>query len=105
MVLNGNLQGSVPHILNVSFDGVQSDVLVSMLSHVHGVYCSTGSACCSGQSEPSRVLMSMGLSYERSMGAVRFSFSRYTTEKEVEYTIRSVEDSVASLRKGPRSPL
>lgn len=99
VVLNGCMEGSVPHILNVSFEGVHGDSLVSMLSELYGVYCSTGSACCNGDTEPSRVLRSMGISDSRSLGAVRFSLSRYTTREEVEYSIQSISKSVACLRK------
>lgn len=99
VVLNGNLNKTVPHILNVSFEGVQGDVLVSMLSEVYGVYCSTGSACCSGNTEPSRVLKSMGLSDDRALSAVRFSMSKFTNEKEIDYCVRSVHECVNRLRK------
>lgn len=90
VVLNAMLDGSVPHILNVSFDWGKGDVLVQMLSEVFGIYCSTGSACCAGESEPSHVLKSMGLSDERSLSAVRFSLSRFNTVEEIEYVIKSV---------------
>lgn len=98
VILNGTLAGTVPYILNVSFQGVRGDVLASMLSERYGVYCSTGSACCSGDTMPSRVLKEMGFSDERAMGSVRFSFSRYTTEEDVECAIRAVSKSVSSIR-------
>lgn len=98
VVLNGCMEGSVPHILNVSFEGVHGDSLVSMLSEIYGVYCSTGSACCNGDTEPSRVLRSMGLSDSRALGAVRFSFSRYTTKDEILYTINAIKGCVENLR-------
>ena len=98
VLLNGNILTSTPNILNVSFEGVQGDVLVSMLSDLYGVYCSTGSACCSGERKPSSILKAMGFSDERSLGAVRFSFSRYTTEKEIDFTISAVQDCVSKLR-------
>ena len=99
VVLNGCMEGSVPHILNVSFEGIHGDSLVSMLSKLYGVYCSTGSACCNGNTEPSRVLRSMGISASKALEAVRFSLSRYTTREEVEYAIQSISESVACLRK------
>lgn len=98
VVLNGTLNGSISYILNVSFEGVQSDALVSMLSNVYEVYCSTGSACCSGTTEPNRVLKSMGLSDAQALGSVRFSFSRYNTLEEIDYTIQSISNAVSVLR-------
>ena len=98
VILNGNIEGSVPHILNVSFEGVHGDSLVSMLSDLYGVYCSTGSACCNGDTEPSRVLRSMGISDSRALGAVRFSFSRYTTKDEILYTTNAINVCVENLR-------
>lgn len=99
VVLNGDLNKAIPHILNVSFEVVRGDVLVSMLSEVYGVYCSTGSACCNGDTEPSRVLKSMGLSDSRALGAVRFSFSRYTTKDDILYAMNAIKGCVKNLRR------
>lgn len=99
VVLNGNIESSVPNILNVSFDGVHGDSLVYMLSEAYGVYCSTGSACCNGNTDPSRVLKAMGMSDNQALNAVRFSLSRYTTKEEIDYTIEAVKKSVLMIRR------
>lgn len=98
VVLNGNYNKSVPHILNVSFEGIEGDAMVTMLSNVYEIYSSTGSACCSGNTEPSRVLKSMGISDARSLGAVRFSLSQYNTCDQIDYTIKSISEAVSALR-------
>ena len=98
VVLNGNYNKSVPHILNVSFEGIEGDAMVTMLSNVYEIYCSTGSACCSGNTEPSRVLKSMGLSDARSLGAVRLSLSQYNTCDQIDYTIKSISEAVSAFR-------
>lgn len=98
IVLTGDQKMCIPHIVNVSFEDVQGDVLVSMLSDIHGIYCSTGSACCNGDASPSRTLLSMGLSEKEALSSVRFSFSRYTTEEEIDYAVKSISKCVANLR-------
>ena len=98
VLLNGAIDGSVPHILNVSLTGVKGDGLVSMLSHLYGVYCSTGSACCSGSTMPSGVLRAMGMSDGRALSAVRISLSRYTTEWEIDRAIDAFADCVKVIR-------
>jgi cysteine desulfurase len=96
--INGDYANSVPNILNVSFDGVHGDALASALSNVYGICCSTGSACCAGEPNPSRVLKAMGLTDERALGAVRVSFSRYNTESDVQYFVQCCKKSIDSLR-------
>jgi cysteine desulfurase len=96
--LNGNRVQSVPHILNFIVEGVPSDVLISMLSNVYGVYCSTGSACCSGESEPSHVLKAMGISDEHALSSVRLSLSRYSTEQEMVFAVNAIRECVLRLR-------
>ncbi len=97
--INGNLVFTLPNILNISFKGIDGSELVSMLANVHSIYCSTGSACCSGISEPSRVLTSMGISNADALSAVRFSFSRYNTEEEIKYVARSIKECIRVLLK------
>lgn len=98
IVINGNYSKSVPNILNVYFEGVNGEELVSMLSNVYNVFCSTGSACCSGDSKPSHVLKALGFSDERALNSVRFSFSRYTTKEELDYASDSLLRCISRLR-------
>lgn len=98
VLLNGDPVKSIPGILNVSFAGVKGNVLVSMLSDLHGVFCSTGSSCNGKSSSPSRVLKAMGMTDDRALTAVRFSFSRYTTIEEIDYTMEALCECMMRLR-------
>ena len=80
-VLNGHPEQRLPNTLNVSFPGVDGEELLAATSEIAA---STGSACHAGRTEPSSVLLAMGLSRERALGAVRLSLGRWTTEEEVD---------------------
>ncbi len=97
--VNGAGAGRVPNTAFVSFRGIEGEDLFLKLSD-RGVCVSTGSACTTGQREPSHVLRAMGLEPEWARGTVRFSLSRYTTGEE----IRKVEDLVPELVAELRAP-
>jgi cysteine desulfurase len=80
VMLNGHPSARLPNTLNVSFVGHQG---ADVLQQLDGVGASTGSACHSGQVEPSPVLTAMGIEGDRALGAVRFSLGRFTTEEEI----------------------
>jgi cysteine desulfurase len=90
-----------PYILSVSFLGTRGEVLVHDLEQ-HGVLVSTGSACSSigkkGGSNNS-VLHAIGLTNAESDATLRFSFSRYNTEEEIDYTLTHLTDVVSRFRK------
>lgn len=94
---HGHQQQAVPHIVNVSFDGVGADALLIALRD--SVAISTGSACNSGAIEPSHVLRAMGIEGDRLYGAVRISFGRYTTIDEIEQAGQSLCAAVTRLRQ------
>lgn len=89
-----------PYILNVSFLGTRSEVLLHMLEE-DNIFVSTGSACSSKSAvaKGSYVLNAMGLEPRCIQGAIRFSFSKYNTLEEVDYTINSLEKSLKFLRR------
>ncbi|EGT3615004.1 cysteine desulfurase [Clostridium perfringens] len=89
-----------PYILNVSFLGTRSEVLLHMLEE-DNIFVSTGSACSSKSAvaKGSYVLNAMGLEPRCIQGAIRFSFSKYNTLEEVNYTINSLEKSLKFLRR------
>ncbi len=97
--VNGAGAGRVPNTAFMSFRGIEGEDLFLKLSD-RGVCVSTGSACTTGQREPSHVLQAMGLEHEWARGTVRFSLSRYTTGEEV----RTVEDLVPELVAELRAP-
>ena len=68
---------------NISFPQLQAEAILLLLSE-HGICASAGAACSSGSLEPSHVLLAMGMEVARAHGGVRFSFSRFNTEKEVD---------------------
>ena len=82
--INGKLDDSLPHVLNISFPGSNVEAfLVNM--DLAGVAVSSGSACTAGSIEPSHVLVSMfGKDSERTKNSIRFSFGQGNTEQEVE---------------------
>ena len=87
---------SVPHILNISFRGVQGEVLVHFLG-MSKIYVSTGSACSSRKGN-SRILESMGLTQEEVAGGIRFSFSVFNTKEEIDETVKALKEAVAGIR-------
>ena len=96
--LNGHPEQRVCHICNFSFKGIEGDALVMRLD-MHGIACSTGSACSTHKKEPSHVLKAMGLSDELANASIRFSFSRYNKEEEIDYVIKILKEEVDNIRK------
>jgi cysteine desulfurase len=95
--LNGARAARLPGTANVVFRGVESESIVLGLD-LKGVAVSAGSACTSGNVEPSYVLVAMGIPVEWAMGAVRFSLGRSTTAEDVDYVVEGLEPIVAKLR-------
>lgn len=94
---NGAEQRRVPHIANLNFDHVEGEGLQISLD-LKGVAVSTGSACSSGSTEPSHVLMAIGLPRDTGYGSLRFSFSKDNTKAEVDYVLETLPAVVAKLR-------
>ena len=93
--MNGG--GRAPGIVNIRAEGVTDDSLLHLLD-LAGVACSAGAACSSGSSEPSHVLLAMGLTEERARGSVRVSFGRNNTEEEAEEAARRFVEAVVLAR-------
>ena len=87
-----------PSVLNISFLGVRGEVLLHTLEQ-DGIFVSTGSACSSNKKGQSHVLKAMGLSDRETEGAVRFSFSEFNTEDEMDYVIEKTKQAVSRFRK------
>ena len=98
--LNGHPERRLPNTLNLSFAGVDS---TQLLTHLESVAVSTGSACHEGRSEPSEVLLAMGVSRELALGAVRFSLGRGTTQEEIAAAAREVSRAVRAVARGRKS--
>lgn len=96
--VNGGLgDGFAPHILNVSFPGIRSEVLLHALER-HGVYVSAGSACSSNRPSLSPVLSAMGLDRVRIDSALRFSLGYGVDEAGIDYAADCVRQEAAALR-------
>lgn len=96
----GARDGSVPRVFNTTniwFDQVEGEALVIALD-LKGVALSGGSACHSGSTEPSHVLMAMGLDKTRARASLRFSLLKTATEADVDYALQVVPEAVAHLR-------
>jgi cysteine desulfurase len=95
--LNGHPTERVPGTCNVCFRHVESESIVLGLD-LKGIGVSAGSACTSGNVEPSYVLVAMGQPVPWAMGAVRHSLGRSTTAEDIDYVIEAVEPVVRKLR-------
>ncbi|TYR76777.1 cysteine desulfurase [Rossellomorea vietnamensis] len=97
--LNGSLEQSLPHVLNLSFPGTDVESMLVNLD-LAGIAVSSGSACTAGSIEPSHVLLAMfGKDSERLRNSIRFSFGIGNTEEDIIYAGREVSKIVNRLRK------
>jgi cysteine desulfurase len=94
---NGSATRSVPHLLNVSFEGVEGESLLAAI-RPH-VAVSTGSACTSALAEPSYVLRALGRSERLSESSLRFGLGRTTTEEDIDTAVATLARAVSRLRK------
>lgn len=94
--LNGDLTHRVPHNLNISFNYVEGE---SMLMALKDIAISSGSACTSASLEPSYVLRALGRNDELAHSSIRFSVGRFTTQEEVDFTIKLIKEKIAKLRE------
>lgn len=88
--VNGNLENSSDHILNLYFPAFRSDFLLTYLD-MHGVCASAGSACRAGSLEPSKTIMSMYDEY-RALHSIRFSFGFTNTKEDIDKLIEILEE-------------
>ncbi|AWB67479.1 IscS subfamily cysteine desulfurase [Saccharobesus litoralis] len=98
--VNGDLEQRVAGNLNISFNFVEGESLIMALKDMA---VSSGSACTSASLEPSYVLRALGLDDELAHSSIRFSFGRFSTEEEVDYAVKVINESIGKLRE--MSPL
>ncbi|MDD3000978.1 MAG: cysteine desulfurase NifS [Candidatus Riflebacteria bacterium] len=96
--INGNPLHRLPNTTNIGFEFIEGESILLHLSKA-GIAASSGSACTSGSLEPSHVLMAMGVPFTYAHGSVRFSLSRFTTDAEIDYTLKIVPEVVKTLRE------
>ncbi|MGN0291013.1 MAG: cysteine desulfurase family protein [Lachnospiraceae bacterium] len=92
-------EDSAPHIVSVSFEGIdKSEALLHALED-KGIYVSAGSACSSNKPAVSATLKAIGVPEKLLTATLRFSFSVHTTVEEIEYTLQALEELLPFLRK------
>ena len=96
--LNGHPSSRLPNILNVSFANAEGESLLLALD-TKGIAVSTGSACSAGSTDPSHVLMTMGVPRELAQGSLRFSLGRENTEEDIAYVLEALVGIVERLRE------
>lgn len=96
--LNGGREDRLPNNINICFKGVDSEALLVLLNE-SGVYASAGSACTTGEPEPSHVLIALGLTADEASSSIRFTISGLTTKDELDATVDILKQSISLLRK------
>ena len=95
--VNGDVEHRLPNTTNLSFEYIEGE---SILMHmdIHGICASSGSACTTGSLEPSHVMRAMGVPYTAAHGAIRFSFSRYNTQEDVDAVVEVLPGIIEKIR-------
>ncbi|MCY4414483.1 MAG: IscS subfamily cysteine desulfurase [Alphaproteobacteria bacterium] len=100
ILLNGDFDNALPHVLNVSFADVEGE---GLMGHISEIAVSSGSACTSDSLEPSYVLRAIGVDESMAHTSLRISFGRFTTEEDILHTANRIVHAVNHLRN--MSPL
>jgi cysteine desulfurase len=95
--INGSTTHRAPNTTNLRFDGVDAEALLIALD-MQGIAASFGAACQSGATEPSHVLLAMGLTPAEARSSLRLSLSRLTTAEEIDHALTIIPAAVARLR-------
>jgi cysteine desulfurase len=102
--INGRRDQRLPNTSNIAFDFVEAEAILFRLDNV-GICASSGSACTTGSLDPSHVLSAMGLTPARARSCVRFSFSHYNTDADIDYALEVIPPMIEQLRAmSPLSP-
>ena len=96
--LNGHIYKRLPGNANLSFDGVNGETLILLLAE-KGIYCSGGSACSTGDKNPSHVLKAIGLPDDIANSAIRMTFGEENTIEDVKYIVKTLKEIVKRLRE------
>jgi cysteine desulfurase len=95
--INGKRDQRLPNTTNIAFDFVEAEAILLKLD-LKGICASSGSACTTGSLDPSHVLSAMGLTPARARSCVRFSFSHYNTDAEIDYALQVIPPMIEGLR-------
>ncbi len=97
VVLNGHTTKRLPNNVNVTVMDIEGEAMLLHLDE-KGICCSTGSACTSGDLEPSHVIIALGHPYEMAHGSIRFSLGHCNTEEDVDYVLNVFPPIIEKLR-------
>ena len=95
--VNGSKEHRLPHVTNISFKYVEGEGL--MMGFNKNIALSSGSACTSASLEPSYVLKALGLGDDLAHSSLRFGLGRFTTDDQIDYTIKAISETVTKLRE------
>ena len=96
--LNTGVANRVPNTTNIGFEYIEGELILLHLSDL-GICASSGSACTSGSLEPSHVLRAMNVPFTSIHGSIRWSLSKYTTEKEIDYVLEVLPGIIEKITK------
>ena len=96
--LNGHPSERLPNNVHLSFAEVEAETALAHLNS-KGIYASAGSACTANEIEISHVLKAMKIPEKLAGGSIRFTFGKETTDKDIEITLKIMQETVESLRK------
>jgi cysteine desulfurase len=97
LTINGSIESRIPGNLNVSFTGIDNSLF---LSKVRTLALSSGSACASGNADPSHVLTAIGCEKERMQSAIRLGIGRFTSDEEIDFAASEIVTAVNEIKKG-----
>jgi len=95
--VNGDIEHRLPNTTNISFEFIEGEAILLMLDKFN-ICASSGSACTSGSLQPSHVLRAMGVPFTAAHGSIRYSLSRYSTDKDVDKIIEVMPTIAKKLR-------
>ena len=94
--VNGSIENRMPHVTNISFKHVEGEGL--LMTFNQNIAVSSGSACTSASLEPSYVLIALGLGDDLAHSSLRFSLGRFTTDEEIDFTLKAISEGVTHMR-------
>jgi len=97
LYINGKRDQRLANTTNLAFDFVEAEAILLKLD-LNGICASSGSACTTGSLDPSHVLSAMGLTPARARSCVRFSFSHYNTDADIDYALQVIPPMIEQLR-------
>ncbi|QJC32999.1 cysteine desulfurase family protein [Enterobacteriaceae endosymbiont of Donacia semicuprea] len=93
--INGDLKNSSPYIINIGFKKIFNKILMIEMKNI----AISASSACISNTHTSHVLKSLGLTKNLIQSSIRFSFGRFTTKKEINYTIEYLHSTIKKIRK------